>query len=823
MRYRNSMLALILVLGSFAATASAAPRLDPELTTRLASAAGTARFCVILTFSGDRVTDSQVSAIRALGVTMGVRMVNFPIIAVNATPAQIQQMIGLASLRSIYLNAPVQLNLHQTKPLIGISRLRTDRDITARNGGTPVSGRGITIAINDTGVDGTHADLSYNPLNPDSGKTIQNVLVNPNDQDGLLVRLDSLGNVVEGILPPAYLENQINSDTHGGHGTHVAGIAAGTGVGSGGLYQGVAPGAKIVGLGSGGGLFVLGQIAAFDYCFTNQFLYNIRVVNNSWGNSAVAIDPEHPVNVASKKLNDVAHIAVVFANGNDGPRPSSQNRWASLPWIITAGAATKDGRLAGFSSRGIFGDPIIHPTVITPGTGGPADQGFTSAVIAARSRLNPAANGADADLEIPPAFVANYTQISGTSMAAPHLAGVIANILEANPSLLPEDVKAILEQTATPFAAYDQFEVGAGMANAHAAVDLAQNPQKPYGNFGFTGKGLALDQEDGGSFEGTVQPGGTATHNFTVPPNTRFTFVQLDWSGAVGEDEVIIDNTNVVMNDLALTVLRGAQSVASSNAINLAALFGAREAVKLEFPVAGGHTARVSAGLAGLGALAAQAYRITVTHYTYDPGQVYDISAMTASDRVNALRLVYDRIMSADGGAFRPDDNLTQMEMGRALMFGARVPQSIPNQASFNDLAQGSPDALVAESLKREGVMGVGVTTFAPNSTVSRLNEAVALVRALRLDAQARALANSNVTSGGQVVIDNAQIPAALRGYVQIALDRGLMQAFPAEVREVAPGQFQAIPGPRFEPARTVKRAEFISPMAKLLNIMFGE
>lgn len=823
MRYRNSMLALVLMLGGFAVAAPAAPRVDPELTTRLASAQATAKLCVILTFSGDRVTDSQVGAVRALGVTMGVRMVNFPILAVNATPVQIQQMMGIASLRSIYLNSPLQLNLHQTKPLIGVSRLRADRDITARNGGTPVSGRGITIAVNDTGVDGTHADLSYNTLSPGAGKTIQNVLVNPNDQDGLLIRLDSLGNLVEGILPPAYLENQVNSDTHGGHGTHVAGIAAGTGVASGGLYQGVAPGAKIVGLGSGGGLFVLGQIAAFDYCFTNQFLYNIRVVNNSWGNSAIAIDPEHPVNVASKKLNDVAHIAVVFANGNDGPRPNSQNRWASLPWIITAGAATKDGRLAGFSSRGIFGDPVIHPTVLTPGTGGPADQGFTSAVIAARSRLNPAANGADADLEIPPAFVANYTQISGTSMAAPHLAGIVANILEANPSLLPEDVKSILERTATHYGAYDQFEVGAGMANVHAAVDLAQNPQKPYGNFGFTDKGLALNQEDGGTFEGTVEPSGTTTHNFTVPPNTRFTFVQLDWDGAAGEDEVVIDNTNVVMNDLALAVLRGGQSVAASNAINLVALFGAREAVKLEFPNAGEHTARVSAGLAGLGALAAQPYRITVTHYTYDPGQVFDTAAMGAADRLRALRLVYDRIMSAEGGAFRPDDGLTQMEMGRALMFGARVPQYIPNRASFNDIAQGTSDALVAESLRREGVMGVDSATFAPASAVSRLNEAVALVRALRLDAQARALANTNVTAGGQVVIDNAQIPAALRGYVQLAIDRGLMEAFPAQVREVAPGQFQAVPGPRFEPARTVKRAEFISPITKLINIMFGE
>ena len=147
--------------------------------------------------------------------------------------------------------------------------------------------------------------------------------------------------------------------------------------------------------------------------------------------------------------------------------------------IITAGAATKDSRLAGFSSRGNFGDPVIHPTVLAPGTGGPAAQGFTSDVVAARASTNLVANGADADLDIPTAYVAFYTQISGTSMAAPHLSGIIANILEANPSLSTDEVKSILERTATPLATYDQFEVGAGLANVHAAVDLAFNPQKP--------------------------------------------------------------------------------------------------------------------------------------------------------------------------------------------------------------------------------------------------------------------------------------------------------------------------------------------------------
>jgi serine protease AprX len=812
---------LLLALTLEARPAFAAPSVDPELGVRLAAAAPTDVFGVLLTFHGDRVADEHVAAVEALGITVGIRFANFPIMAVNASAAQIQHLLGWESLRSVYLNAPLELNLHQTRPLIGVDRLRTDPELTRRNGGLPVMGGGVTIAINDTGVDGTHADVAYNTLAPASGKTIQNVVCSMSDRDGLLVRLDSLGNVVEGILPPVYVPDVVNTDTHGGHGTHVASIAAGSGQASGGLYEGVAPGARIVGLGSGAGLFVVGQIAAFDYIYTNQFLYNIRVVNNSWGNSAVAVDPDHPVNVASKRLYEQRHIVVVFANGNDGPRPNSQNRWASVPWVVSVGASTKNGRLASFSSRGILGDPDIHPTILTPGTGGPAEEGYTAAVVAARARGNVSQNGAIDDAEIPPAFLPNYTQISGTSMAAPHLTGIVANILSANPSLLPDEVKSILERTATPMATYDEFEVGVGLANVHAAVDLAFNPGKAYGNLGFTGKGFALTEAAGGAFEGVLASGSTGSHAFTVPPNTRFTLVQLDWDGALGEDEVVVDNTNVVLNDLALTVARGAQTVASSNAINLAALFGARESVKLEFPAAGEHTARVSAGL--LRSVGDQPYRITVTHFTYDPGAIGDVGGLDAAARQKAYRLVYDRILAADGGLLRPGDTLTRMEMARALMLGARVPQYLPKFATFTDLLAGSPEALMAESLRREGVMGLDGTAFGPGTAVSRLDAAVALVRALRLDSQARAMAGTTVTTGGVALTDNAAIPSGLRGYVQIALDRGLLQAYPAEIRQIAPGQYVAVPGPRFEPSRVMQRGEFLDPMTRLLSLMFGE
>ncbi|HYN86517.1 MAG TPA: S8 family serine peptidase [Pyrinomonadaceae bacterium] len=823
MRLRQTLFTFLFVLVVTASAAHAAPTFDPALAARLRAADASKLFGVILTFDGDAVTDSQVAQLSALGITTGVRMQRLPVVAVNATRAQIESLARVQGLQSVYLNAPLELYLHQTKPLIGVTRLQQDAALTARNGGAPVSGRGVTIAINDSGVDALHPDLKFNPLDAAGSKTIQNVLVTMSGGDGLIVRADALGNPVEGILAPQYVENVPNTDTHVGHGTHVAGIAAGTGQQSGGRYAGVAPGAKIVGLGSGGVLFVLSQIAAFDYALVHQFDMNIRVVNCSWGNSAVAVDPNHPINRASRRLYD-NNVVVVFANGNDGPDPNSQNRWASVPWIITAGASLKDGRIASFSSRGIFGDPVIHPTVLVPGEGGPAGKGFTSHVVAARSSTNAVANGLNSDTEIPAPFIPYYTQIQGTSMAAPHLAGVVACILEANPALTVDDVRAIIERTATPLGTYDVDEAGAGLANVHAAVDLAFNPSKPYGRFGFEGKGFAVEGSEHTS-DGVLAQGATQDTEFTVAPNARFAFVQLDWGSAAGESAVVIDNTNQVLPDLSLTILRDGQPVASSNDINLSGFFGAREAVRIEFPEPGVYTARVSEGLF-LGATTPSdtTYKLKFTTYSYDPNTFGDLGQLDEATRTEALRLVYDRILSADGGYFRPSDALTRMELGRALMFAARVPQFVPAARTFADLASGSPDSLVAESLRRENVIGLSAGgTYGPAVAVNRLELAVALVRALRLDNEARALAGTIVRSEGKTLTDNGQIPAHLRGYVQLALDRGLLAAFPAEFKEIAPGQIQIVPGPRFEPAAAVTRAQFVAPATKLVAEMFGE
>jgi serine protease AprX len=151
------------------------------------------------------------------------------------------------------------------------------------------------------------------------------------------------------------------------------------------------------------------------------------------------------------------------------------------------------------------------------------------------------------------------------------------------------------------------------------------------------------------------------------------------------------------------------------------------------------------------------------------------------------------------------------------LIADAEVRQSLGSTAKFTDVS--GDLGRIAEAVTTKGgslrdydfapagMMSFSGTSFNPTGNVSRVDVAVALVKALGHDAEARAFANSNVTSGGTTLTDNAQIPASLRGYVQIALNLGLFEAFPAEIRQIAPGQFVAVPGPRFEPAATITRA----------------
>jgi serine protease AprX len=225
-----------------------------------------------------------------------------PMVAALATPAQIDAIRLLAGLQSIYLNITLQSYLHESVPLIGATSVWQDYGIT---------GQGIGVAILDTGLDATHADLALGQT------TAQNVKI-------LGLQYAAGQDLNQVGLPVFYQEGVPNSDITSGHGTHVAGIVAASGAASDGYYKGVAPGAHLVGLGAGDVIEIFTALAGFDYVLAHQADYNIRVVNCSWGNIVPGFDPNNPVNVATKRVHD-AGVTVVFASGNSGANTDTLN------------------------------------------------------------------------------------------------------------------------------------------------------------------------------------------------------------------------------------------------------------------------------------------------------------------------------------------------------------------------------------------------------------------------------------------------------------------------------------------------------------------
>ncbi|TFB18855.1 peptidase S8 [Filobacillus milosensis] len=391
----------------------------------------------------------------------GIIFHEFPLAGLIATPEQIESLNEDDQVRSIVYNKTLEYENTEATEFTGVNDVRTDSNLQEYNNGLPITGKGVGVVINDSGVDGTHADLEYD------SHLVQNVLGATNL------------NAVSELLPVTYIEDVPATDNNSGHGTHVAGIVGATGEKSGGKHEGVAPGADLIGYGSGAGVAILDILGAFEYALVNQHDYNIRVITNSWGDTSDAgtpFDPDHPVNVATKALYDRG-ILTVFSAGNSGPEEGTiSGNYKKAPWVVTVAAGTKTGELTDFSSRGIEnqGGTVIvdgetwnwqdQPTVTAPGY-----KIISTRVI---SPLPLLATADDLEL-IDPAYVPYYTTMSGTSMAAPHVAGIAALLFETDPTLTPLEVKEILMNTATPMDDYETFEVGAGYVNAYEAVKKA--------------------------------------------------------------------------------------------------------------------------------------------------------------------------------------------------------------------------------------------------------------------------------------------------------------------------------------------------------------
>ena len=742
--------------------------LSPELTAALPTGNPLE---VVVTFHGDNApTATNISLLEGLGITQGVTMRELPIAGVIATPAQINSLATDPSVRSLFLNYAITYDNNRGTALTGVQQLRTDPTITALNGGLPVSGDGIGVVVNDSGVDGTHPDHQFGE------NLVENVSAHLN--------LNSYSS----ILPYTPIEGVINTDAAGGHGTHVAGIVGATGAASSGLYEGVAPGADLIGYGAGAAVALLDVLSAFDYAIINQFRYGIRVVTNSWGTTSDAgnpFNPADPINVATKKCTD-RNIVIVFSAGNSGDASGTiSGNYKKAPWVICVAAGDKQGRLTDFSSRGSEGVGgtvtvdgqtftwVDRPTVTAPG----------QAIISTRAISPIGVLSTPEDIElIEPAHLPFYTTLDGTSMAAPHVAGIVALMLEADPTLNPYEVKAILENTATNIPGRKDWEVGAGYVNAYAAVNQVFGNSNNYGSSLNLGRTFNANLETEATVENfTVEyiTGGERQMTFEVAPGTTSLEAKTVIGGVLGE-------TGNLLN----LVLYSPSGQRYSAGVPVTFTLSVGRGVGVPNPEAGTWTLSIE-GVNGLGL--PETVEGTITHKVISG--VTGISDVTGHPSEASVRLaVSNRLMDSNGSTFNPDAPLTRLELADYLLMGQGVRQFQPSSGALQFPALSGNASLLAESVMTTGaalrdrqltnnaLMTSAASGFDPNGTLNRAELAYTMAQSLGLQEYAESLADETITvdvDGQTIEVEDADdIPAELRGYVQAALNLNLINVY---------------------------------------------
>jgi subtilisin family serine protease len=277
------------------------------------------------------------------------------------------------------------------------------------------TGKGVTVAVLDTGIDSNHPDLT--------------------------------GKVLEAVN---FTDAPDTTDTVG-HGTHVAGIIAGTGAASNGKYKGVAPDATLLS----------GKVCADEFCDDSAILAGMQwaasekhatVVNLSLGGGDTPdIDPlEEAVNTLTAQYGTL----FVIAAGNDGPGDATVSSPGSADAALTVGAVDKSDQLAFFSSVGPrIGDDAVKPDLTAPGVD------IVSARAAGSTIGDPVGDF--------------YQRLSGTSMATPHVTGSVAILAQEHPDWSAAQFKATLVGSAKPNPDLTGYQQGAGRVDVGRAISQA--------------------------------------------------------------------------------------------------------------------------------------------------------------------------------------------------------------------------------------------------------------------------------------------------------------------------------------------------------------
>ncbi|MCM3364907.1 S8 family peptidase [Niallia sp. Sow4_A1] len=330
------------------------------------------------------------------------------------------------SIIRINLDRPAWLLLDTAVPSTGVNKV--DRKLNPQS----LTGKGINVAIIDTGVH-PHEDL-----------------ITPNN------RIVAFKDLVNHKIEP-YDDN--------GHGTHVAGCVASNGLSSDGIFEGTAPEANIIAIktmdGRGRGT-ISNIIEGIEWVIDNKNTYNIHILSLSLGTSPLRSYKEDPLCQALEKAWEMG-IVVLVAAGNEGPKSSTIGSPAIHPQLITIGATddmntveNNDDVIANFSSRGPTKDGFNKPDLVAPGSNiiSLRSPGSYSDIISPKNRVNE-----------------YYFNMSGTSMATPISAGLVALLLEQDNQLSPNEIKKLLIEGAIDISD-DKNAAGYGIVNFQNSLNV---------------------------------------------------------------------------------------------------------------------------------------------------------------------------------------------------------------------------------------------------------------------------------------------------------------------------------------------------------------
>lgn len=479
---------------------------------------------VVQAFGGFVRPERSLTVIDGMSVRMSLR--------------QIRKLAARNEFSYISADRPVKV-LGHIETTTGAAQIRN-----LVQGFSGVYGNGVGIAIIDSGIDETHHELNFNW----------------NDRVIKDIDAGNFGNTADQM----------------GHGTHVASVACGTNHVGPGAYTGIAPGANIINLKvlDGNGVGYSSQIInAINWCVSYRNVYNIRVINLSLGAPAVDSYRNDPLCQAVRAAHD-AGIVVVAAAGNDGKDQNGNKLYGTIhspgiePSAITVGAANtfgtdsrSDDGVTTYSSRGptrgyytdqsgqkVY-DNLVKPDLIAPGNKIIAAEAYGCNLVTE----NP---GLDASqYESNPHH--NIMYLSGTSVSAPVVSGAAALLLQVNPNLTPNLVKAILTYTAQPLKGFNLLEQGAGEVNIDGAVRLAKQIHI-LGRYASNGQPMLS-----GSMPTQQSTIAGYTFQWSQGVITNWTFLygsqlMTNWQGMYGQQNLLCDGTvfsggSIVKNDSQTT------------------------------------------------------------------------------------------------------------------------------------------------------------------------------------------------------------------------------------------------------------------------------